>query len=155
MRKCKSAIYSGKAYEKFLQVVARQGGDISFVEHPQKYPAAKHSVEVASPEGGYVTGFETMQIGLLGIELGAGRKKVGDVIDPEAGIVFRKKIGERVEAAEVIATLFSNKADSLHDASSRLRSFVHIGKSPVSSPPLIHAYLDAEGTKPWNSPTPY
>ncbi|MBM2841887.1 MAG: Thymidine phosphorylase, partial [Bacteroidetes bacterium] len=155
MKQCKAAIYSGKAYEKFLQVVARQGGDVSFVEDPRKYPSAKHVVEVASTAGGYVTGFDTMQIGLLGVELGAGRKKVDDVIDPAAGIVLKKKIGDKVEPKETIATLFSNNADSLKEASERLRSFIHFGKSTVSSPPLIRAYVDAEGARPWNTPALY
>jgi len=155
MKQCKAAIYSGKAYEKLLRVVARQGGDVSFVEDPRKYPAAKHVVDVMSANTGYVTGFDTMQIGLLGIELGAGRKKVDDVIDPTAGIVFKIKMGDKVESKEVIATLFSNRADSLKEASERLRSFIHVGTSTVPSPPLIRAYVDSEGARPWNTPALY
>ena len=155
MKQCKSAIYSGKAYDKFLQIVARQGGDVTFVEQPGKYQTARHAREVRSQAGGYVVGFDTMKIGLLGIELGAGRKKVGDVIDPAAGIALRKKIGDRVQVGEVIASIHTNNGSIIQQIASDLASCIHIAGDAVPPQVLVAAYLDAEGVKAWHTPQLY
>ncbi|MEK9137093.1 MAG: thymidine phosphorylase, partial [Bacteroidota bacterium] len=155
MKLCKAAIYSGKAYEKFLQIVARQGGDVSFVEQPQKYPPARHVVDVKSFSGGYVTDFDTRKIGLLGIELGAGRKKVDGIIDPAAGIILMKKIGAPLTTMETIATIYTSNREIAQRAASELASCIHIAESPVAPPVLVQAYLDGEGVRHWTSPTLY
>lgn len=155
MQRCKSAIYSGKAYEKFLQIVRRQGGDVSFVEQPQKFPGARHVAHVESSAAGYISGFDTMGIGLLAIDLGAGRKKVDDVIDPAAGIVFYKKIGDPVLPGEQVATLRTNRLGVMQHVVSRLKASIYISESRPSVPLLIQRYLDMDGDKPWSSPNVY
>ena len=155
MKLCKSAIYSGAAYEKFRQIVARQGGDVSFVDEPKKYREAKHVAQVVASSAGFVSGFDTMQIGLLGIDLGAGRKKVDDIIDPAAGIILKKKIGDRVVANESIASIHTNRQEVLPEAVVRLGSCIHVGPSKVSPPPLIRTYLDGEKERPWATPHLY
>ena len=155
MKQCKSAIYSGKAYDKFLQIVARQGGDVTFIEQPGKYPRAGHVIEVKNQADGYVVGFDTMKIGLLGIELGAGRKKVDDSIDPAAGIIFKKKIGDRAEAGEVIASIHTNNGSILDRAAYDLASCLHIAGDRVPPPTLVAAYLDADGVRTWQTPPLY
>lgn len=155
MKHCKSAIYSGKAYEKFCQVVARQGGDVSYVERPAKYGKAAYRVDVRSPSDGYVVGFDTMRIGLLGIELGAGRKRVDDVIDPAAGIVLTRKIGDRVVAGEVIASIHTNNAGIAERGAADFASCVRIAENAVVSPQLVRTYLDSAGVKSWTTPPTY
>jgi pyrimidine-nucleoside phosphorylase len=155
MKLCKSAIYSGKAYEKFCQIVARQGGDVSFVEQPGKYRKAKHSVDVRSQVDGYVVGFDTMKIGLLGIELGAGRKKVDEVIDPAAGILLTRKVGDQVIAGEVIASIHTNNAGIAQRGAADVVSYIHIEEDAVLPPQLVRTYLDIEGVKPWTTPPLY
>ena len=155
MRLCKSAIYSGKAYDKFLQIVRRQGGDVSFIEQPRKVAGARHVARVESSSSGYVSGFNTTAIGMLAVELGAGRKKVEDVIDPAAGMVFNKKTGDQVSRGELIATLFANRAGIVEQAAARLGSYVRVSDAQPPVPPLIHTYLDAGGEKPWATPHLY
>jgi pyrimidine-nucleoside phosphorylase len=155
MKLCKSAIYSGKAYEKFCQIVARQGGDISFVEQPGKYVKAGQIRDVKSPMDGYVVGFDTMKIGLLGIELGAGRKKVDDVIDPAAGIVLMKKLGDRVVLGEVLASIHTNIRGVVERAALDLVSCIRIAASPTVPPKIVRSYLDAGGVKSWDAAPPY
>jgi pyrimidine-nucleoside phosphorylase len=152
MKLCKSAIYSGKAYEKFCQIVARQGGDVSFIEHPEKYRKAKHSVEAKAQVDGYIVGFDTMKIGLLGIELGAGRKKVDDAIDPAAGIRITRKLGDRVTAGEVIASIHTNNANIAQRGAAEIAAYVHIEEHAVSPPRLVRTYLDSTGVKSWTTP---
>jgi pyrimidine-nucleoside phosphorylase len=155
MKQCKSAIYSGKAYEKFCQIVVRQGGDISFVEDVAKYPHTRYVIDVAAPGDGFVAGFNTMGVGILGIELGAGRTKVDDVIDPAAGIVITKKIGDRVTRGEKLATIYTNREDAAARAGATLGSLIQIAAAPVKPPHLIQAYLDSTGVKPWSTPALY
>jgi pyrimidine-nucleoside phosphorylase len=155
MEQCKSAIYSGKAYEKFCQIVVRQGGDISFVEDVAKYPQTRHVIDVAAPGDGFVAGFNTMGVGILGIELGAGRTKVDDVIDPAAGIVITKKIGDRVTRGEKLATIYTNRQDAAARAGATLASLIQIAAAPVKPPRLIQAYLDSTGVKSWSTPALY
>lgn len=151
MKLCQSAVWSGKAYEKFLQVVRKQGGDVSFIEQPQEYPKSNHIVEVQSQSGGYVNGFETMRIGLLAVELGAGRHKLDDVIDPKAGIVFMKKIGDKIEKNEPLAVIHTDREEVLERAARELAACIAVGPSIVERHSSIHAYVDSEGVKPWTS----
>ncbi len=149
IEQCKSAIATGKAYDKFCELVHRQGGDVSFLNNPRKYPASAFRVDVKSTRSGYVTGYATMEIGLLAIELGAGRMTVDDVIDPKAGIVITKKIGDRVEAGELIATIFTDKPIAPERASSQFQNLIWIEDSRSAPPPLIVSYVDAQGVRPW------
>ena len=128
---CRTAIWTGSAYEKFLEIVKRQGGDISFLERPDRYPPARHVVELHSPANGYVDRFATRRIGVLATELGAGRLKADDVIDPRAGIVFKKKIGDRVERGEVLAILYTGREAIVDRAKQELESCIHVGPVPV------------------------
>lgn len=146
---CRQAIASGRAYDKFRQLVKRQGGDPTFLDDPDRYPRSRHVVEVVSTESGYVAGYDTMQIGLLAIALGAGRTRVDDVIDPKAGIVITKKIGDRVEKGELIATVYTDRADVLEQARQRLLSCIHVGAAKPASPPLVHAFVDHAGVHAW------
>lgn len=155
MNLCHSAIWSGKAYDKFVAIAKRQGGDVSFLDQPSKYPASTYSVEVKSETSGVVSSFETMRIGLLAIELGAGRKKVDDVIDPKAGIILRKKIGDRVEKGEVMAVIYTDRKQALDSATIELSSCMGISDRPVEQKPVIHAFVDKDGATPWRTPPLY
>lgn len=145
---CKTAIASGKAYDKFRELARRQGGDVSFLDKPGNYPASAYSVEVRSDTSGFLSGFATMEIGLLAIELGAGRVKVDDVIDPKAGIMITKKIGDEVKKGELLATIYTDKKDVVASAQRRLKSCMHVSSSNVPPPQTILAYVDASGIRP-------
>ena len=155
MKRCHSAIWSGKAYEKLLQVIRRQGGDVSMIQHPEVYPQAAHCVEVQSPVGGYVSGFHTGKIGLLAMELGAGRLKIDDVIDPKAGIAIRKKIGDSVEKNETLAVMYTDRKNLLDRAVQELQSYVTISETRVTYRSRIRAFVDSDGVHQWTAPPLY
>ena len=152
---CRSAIWSGKAYEKFLQVVERQGGDISFVQDASKYPPSRFVIDVRSTVSGYVTGFATMQVGLLALDLGAGRVRVDDAVDPKAGIVLAKKIGDRVAVNDLLARISTDREKAARDAAHELRSCLTISPSPADQRPFIYAYVSKDGVTPWTTPPTY
>jgi pyrimidine-nucleoside phosphorylase len=155
MKLCRSAIWSGKAYEKFLEIVRRQGGDISVLEQPARYPAAAYSAEVVSPSAGYVGAFETMRIGLLAIELGAGRKKVDDVLDPSAGILLKKKAGDKVDRGEVLASIHAGRKDALDRVRNLLAATFTIVDRMPAAVPLVRSLIDDAGVHPWTTPLQY
>ena len=100
---------SGKALEKFIELTAYQGGDVSVIEKPEKYPASKHRYAYRSQKKGVITKIDAYKIGMLSNQLGAGRNKVTDIIDPTAGIVFFKKEGDEVGKNDAIAELHYSK----------------------------------------------
>ncbi len=152
MKLCRSAIWSGRAYEKFLQSVSLQGGDVSLVEHPERYERPAFTSEVRSSREGVVSGFRTKRIGMLAVGLGAGRRKVGDRIDPKAGIHLLKKLGDPVRKDEVVAILFADREDAVERGVSEFQSCVEVGDVVAHHPPAVRAYVDREGLKPWSTP---
>ena len=152
---CRSAVWSGKAYEKFLALVERQGGDVSYLQDPGKYPRSRHVIEVRSPSPGYVTGFSTLEIGILGVELGAGRMRVGDAVDPKAGILLAKKLGDRVERGDLLAVIQTDREEQAGRASERFLGGVTIGDAPVTASPRVLSYVDSTGIRPWSTPHTY
>jgi pyrimidine-nucleoside phosphorylase len=155
MKMCSSAIWSGKAYEKFLELAVRQGGDVSFLEQPEKYPKPRYTAEVKSGTAGHVTGFETLRIGLLAVELGAGRQQLGDAVEPKAGIVLTKKTGDRVERNETLAFIHTDKEEVVDRAVRELGSCIHVGDSVAPRRSCIHAYVDSSGARVWEPPRLY
>jgi pyrimidine-nucleoside phosphorylase len=152
MQQCRSAIWSGRAYEKFIQVVERQGGDSSFVREPVRYPAARHSMDVVAPSAGYLTGFDTRRIGVLAVELGAGRLKVGDPVDAAAGIILCRKIGDAVGMGDVIAVVRTDREGAAEKAAREYCSCVTIGNSPPGRTPRVRATVDKDGVHSWTTP---
>jgi pyrimidine-nucleoside phosphorylase len=154
MRQCKAAIHSGRAYEKFLQLVKRQGGDISVVENLAR-PQRGASFEVVSDRAGFIGGFDTHRIGVLSVELGAGRMRVNDRVDHTAGLLVHKKVGDRVEKGEPLATGFTARTGFVDEARSVLADSIHYAESPVRPPSLIRGLVEVDGVKPWVPPSLY
>lgn len=146
---CKEVVKSGAAYEKFLQMVKRQGGDVSFIEHPEKYPVSKFSRTVTARENGFVTAIDSLELGLTSVQLGAGRMKVDDAIDPKAGILLAKKSGHAVKKGELLATTFTDKRDILDVATERVAHAFTIGTDVPKRTPLILSQVDKNGIKPF------
>ena len=98
-------IASGKAFDRFRQMVELQGGDISVIDDPSRLPSTDHQVEVPSTQAGYVTAIACEQVGTACVILGGGRERKEDSIDPAVGIVVHKKIGDKVSVGESLCTI--------------------------------------------------
>ncbi len=142
IRISKEMISSGKAWQKFLEIVAEQNGDVDMVQHPQKYPQAQFSAEVKAKQNGYVKSIHSLEVGLTAVTLGAGRQKADDIIDPKAGIVLHKKAGSSVKEGEILMTVYTDKEEVLTSAVERLgRAVTYTGRQPHVQP-LILEFLD-------------
>ena len=102
-------IKNGKAYQKFLEMVERQGGDISYIENLDKFEKAKFVKEIISKKSGIIKDIPADEVAKYVCGLGAGRIRKEDKIDMAVGVVLHKKAGDRMEKGEVIATIYSNK----------------------------------------------
>jgi pyrimidine-nucleoside phosphorylase len=149
MERCNDVVKNGKAYEKFLQLVKRQGGDTSFIEHPEKYPPSKYSQKINCLLSGYVTAIDSLELGFTGIALGAGRTKIDDVIDPKAGIVLTKKIGDAVNAGDTVAILYTDTKNAIEISAKRIQDAFAVGPSKPNPSPLIISQVDKNGVKPF------
>lgn len=105
----KELIKNGKAFDKFLEIVKLQGGDISFLTNPDKYPKSKYSEKICCPVSGYLKSVDNYQIGVSALLLGAGRLVKEDIIDPKAGIIFHPKIGDKVKKGDLLAEIFTDQ----------------------------------------------
>lgn len=135
------------AYEKFKQMVERQGGDVSYLERlrnttlPQGFP-------VTAQESGFINHMQTDEIGAVAGMLGAGRERKEDKVDPTAGICFVKKTGDAVEKGSVIAWLYTNKPqDILQQAVTRYQKAVTIEKTAPEKRLLILERITAESNQ--------
>ena len=109
-------IKNGKGYEKFVEMVKNQGGDISYLENIEKFPKAKLCYNVLSNKEGYIEKISAKEIGKIACYLGAGREKKGDIIDNTVGIVLNKKIGDFTKSGDLIAKIYANDQEKLDEA---------------------------------------
>jgi thymidine phosphorylase len=135
-------IASGKALEKFREIVRLQGGDPSVVDDPRRLPKARHTREVASPAAGYVASIACEQVGVAGCVLGGGRERKEDTIDPAVGLILHKKVGDRVAAGEPIGTIHYNSDARLDEARRLLELSYRIEPEPPRRlRPLVHGLI--------------
>jgi len=132
-----NVLASGAAWAKFRQMVAAQGGDLAFIDAPERLPTAPVTHDLPAPRAGYVVAIDGMALGLSVNELGGGRSRKEDQIDPAVGLVLRAKVGDRVEAGAPLLTIHAASAADAARVSSRLAAAYTLGDAPVSPPPLI------------------
>ena len=141
-------IASGKALEKFCQMIELQGGDPRVVDDPKRLPQSQHTTEVTSPNGGYLGSMQCEQIGTACVVLGGGRERKEDSVDPAVGIILHKKVGDRIAAREPIATIHYNSQARAEQAKRLLQTSWQITEAPpVSKRPLIHKMIEHAAEK--------
>lgn len=135
-------LQAGAAYEKFVELVRAQGGDLSVIEHPERYPQSRFQKMIQSDQDGYIHAIDALHIGLLAMEIGAGRKKISDQIDYRAGIVLQKKVGDRVTRDEPLAEVYYSHERDWAVLMENLKTAITIGPEAPRPSPLILKYLD-------------
>ncbi len=101
-------INNGMALSKFMELVIAQKGDSSFINDYEKLPLAKNVFEIKSTLSGIVSKINALEIGMIAMDLGAGRKKKDDLIDYGVGIEIIKHIGSSLEIGDTICKVYSN-----------------------------------------------
>jgi pyrimidine-nucleoside phosphorylase len=134
-------IASGKAMEKFGQMITLQGGDRKVIDDPARLPRATHTLEVMSPRAGYVTSINCEALGTATVILGGGREKKEDRIDPAVGLVLRKKVGDRVAEGDPICTIHYNAEARAARAKQLIGDSYRIGDAAPTSRSLVHRVI--------------
>ena len=134
----KRAVADGSALKKFIEVVARQGGNTKLIENTENFKKVKYSYSVKSNVRGYIAKADTESYGFASLALGAGRNTAEDSIDYSAGILLRKKTGDFVEAGEELATLYSNDESAFARAEQLLLEATQITSEKPDDEPLIY-----------------
>lgn len=130
-------IQNGKAYNKFIELVKNQGGDIEYVKDVTKFEKAKIIQEVISTTEGYVQEINAEEIGKLSCDLGAGRKTKNDKIDLQVGIVLNKKIGDFVSKGDKLATIYANDLETAKYTANELLKIYKIGQEKIEENTII------------------
>ncbi|MFZ0814653.1 MAG: thymidine phosphorylase [Candidatus Sulfotelmatobacter sp.] len=135
-------IASGKALDKFRQMVELQGGDPQSIDDLKRLPQARHTMVLSSPKDGYLASLQCEQVGTACVILGGGRERKEDSVDPAVGIVLHKKVGDAVSTGEPLATIHYN-AEALATRARKIleESYKIADSAPREKRPLIHSVI--------------
>lgn len=117
-------IQNGNAYEKFIELVENQGGDIEYIKDTNKFEKAKYIMPVTADKDFKISEINAGKIGKLCVELGAGRIKKEDSIDYSAGIVLNKKVGEKVKKNDILAYVHSNNEEKCKNTVDEMKKII-------------------------------
>ena len=135
------AVQSGAGLEKLMKVVARQGGDPGVLEHPERLPQARERRALKAPRAGFVSRLLAEPVGHAAVILGAGRERLDSAIDAAVGFTLEKKVGDRVDAGEVLAYVEHNDAVRAEAAAQRLLLAYDISMEAPPARPLLLEHL--------------
>jgi pyrimidine-nucleoside phosphorylase len=146
-RKSEALISSGKALDRFRQMVELQGGDPRVIDDVKRLPQAHNTMQVFCERGGYLASLQCEQIGTACVILGGGRERKEDSVDPAVGIVLHRKTGDSVSSGDVLATIHYNSESLAARAKRLLEQSCLIADSPPIERPLIHRVIGKSGEK--------
>lgn len=130
-------IKSGKALDKLAAFIEAQGGLRDDVYNTDNLPKASIVEDVVSNEEGFIKSIVCDEVGMASLLLGGGRRSKTDTIDLSVGIILKKKVGDKVNKGEAIATLYANDINKFNDAKERLLSAYSFSSEPVEKHVLI------------------
>ncbi len=135
--RAKELLFGGQALQKMKEFIAAQGGNAEVVENPEKLPKAEVIEDVMASGSGNISHIDVMKIGILARDLGAGRICKEDCIDCAVGLVLHKRVGDRVEKGEPLATIHASRKTDMVQFKSQLAQCFSLTDEAVTVPPLI------------------
>lgn len=136
-------IDNGAGIAKFRELLIQQGGNPAIIEQPDLLPLSPCSLEVKAEKSGYLTHMDTAKIGRASQETGAGRAFKEQPLDFGAGIITKKRLGDYVEAGEVLAVIYSAKDEACASAAEIFQSALTISAEKAPLPPLVLNIISA------------
>ena len=135
------AVESGAALKKLAEMVSAQDGDGNDVYDTSRLPDAKVKLEVPSEVSGYVSRIFAEHVGLVSMHLGGGRATKDSEIDLSVGVILHKKVGDKVEKGESLATIHASSEEKAQEAAKLLRDCYQFSDMPVERPEFIKAIV--------------
>lgn len=136
-------IVSGRAKEKFREIIRLQCGDASVIDDPKRLPRARQTIDVLSSADGYLYATDCERLGLACVALGGGRQRREDAIDPSVGFIVHHKIGDAVRRGEPLCTIHYNSEASRDEAMRLIEPSLHIATEPPQRQLLVHRVVGA------------
>jgi pyrimidine-nucleoside phosphorylase len=133
------SIADGSALEKLRVLVQAQGGDVSYVDDPSKFPRAKYVEVVKAPRSGSISQIQARSVGEAAVKLGAGRAKKSDPVDHAVGFVIHHKVGDVVKEGEPLFTVHANDQSRLVEARETVLAAHSFSDDVVSPLPLFYS----------------
>ena len=119
-------INNGKAFNKFLELIKNQGGDISYIENVEKFDKAKYILPIYATNNGYISQINAKEVGKLACDLGAGRIRKEDIIDYSVGIILNKKVSNKVIKDEILGYVHANDEEKARSTVEKLENIIKI-----------------------------
>ena len=141
-QKIMDVIDSGEAYIKFLELIEAQGGDVSYINDVSKFENAKFVHPIFVNTSGYVKSIDALKIGKISCALGAGRVKKEDDIDSQVGLIINKKVGNKIEAGEIIGIIHANDEEKLNNAVEDFEDAIEICEEYVEREAVILGIME-------------
>jgi pyrimidine-nucleoside phosphorylase len=132
------AIADGAAWEKFRQLVEAQGGDVRYVDEPDRLPQARQIETVTSQQAGYLASVQAAEIGMAVVNLGGGREEKGASIDHSVGVVMHVEVGDEISPEQPLFTVHADDATTCDAAIARVRGALSFSDAPVDPLPLFY-----------------
>ncbi|WP_045875982.1 thymidine phosphorylase [Pseudofrankia sp. DC12] len=134
-RKVDDALAAGAGYEQFLRWAVAQGAEPGVLEEPGGLPTADNQVRVVADREGYVSEVDPRAIGTAAMNVGAGRLVKGGPLDHSAGVVLRRRVGDRVSAGEPLAVI--HHRDGVEPPVDLVRGAFRVSESAPAEPPVV------------------
>lgn len=141
------SLQNNSAFETFCAMVKAQGGDDSVLRDYDKFAKAPYTLEVKANRAGFITHMDAEKIGITSVILGAGRETKESDIDFSAGLIIRKKYGEKILQGETLATLYTSDKNKLSEAEKFYLEAVEIGDAEPKKIPLIYARVEKDNVE--------
>jgi pyrimidine-nucleoside phosphorylase len=136
------SLNNGAAWEKFKSLISVQGGDVTYLEEPDKMPKAQYRQNITSPMSGFLSRVDALTVGETAVELGAGRAKKTDSIDHAVGIEVLHNVGDYIEKNQPAFIVHANDEQRLKSAGERLLSALAWSAEPVEPLPLFYGVIE-------------
>ena len=138
-----SKLSDGSALERFKQNIELQGGDASVCDNPDRLLTdALFECPIVSDEDGIVTEIDTFRIGSAMVDIGGGRVKAEDSVDPAVGFSCQVKIGTAIKRGEALGLAYCRSEQQADKVREKLRSAFKVSSDvPVVKPKLIQAVI--------------
>jgi pyrimidine-nucleoside phosphorylase len=137
-RMAERALSDGQSWQKFRALVQAQGGEVSYIDHPETLPKAAVIETIPAPRSGWLREINARVVGETAVSLGAGREKKGDPIDHAVGIVEHHKVGDRLEQGQPLFTIHAKSQEDATAARQRLLAAHQWSDRPCQALPLFY-----------------
>jgi len=140
------ALSQGRGMERMARLVELQGGDPAVVENPLLIPQAPEVKVLAAQASGFVGEISPVSLGYGVVELGGGRRRMGDPVDLRVGFVMGVRPGDRVEAGDILGEVHAADADGLERGLEILQNAVTLVREPpqLSASPILERLQGSE-----------